>query len=162
MVTLFIDDDVQLLQTIQDNATDSNLLLHVASTWDEGLALFLTLAPSLVIADYNLPGSSLGLRLLLKVRRLRPTTRVILVSGVINPDELQKVEDLGIVDRVLSKGSALNLIQDILGEIRDDSSSDGDSTDWQIFAKSYMDDLKIDESITDGLNDRLQRQIGNL
>lgn len=91
---LLIDDDQQLLDTIASNATEEGLELRTASTWEEGLALFHILAPTLVIADYNLPGSTHGLKLLLEVKRLRPSVRVILVSGVVNPDELRKVEVL--------------------------------------------------------------------
>jgi len=155
---LFIDDDPQLLETIATNAAESGLQLRTASTWDEGLALFHVFAPTLVIADYNLPGSAHGLRLLLEVKRLRPSVRVILISGVVNPDELDRVKSLGVVDRVVSKGSAVETTKQLLEEIASATLTQSDPTNWPALAQAYIDHRGVDQSSVDELDDRLRTQ----
>lgn len=158
MTALLIDDDVNLLETIRSNVEELGLELHTASSWDEGLALFHVVSPTLVLADYNLPGSSHGLRLLLEIRSLRPSVRLVLVSGVVNPDELSKVEALGLVDRVLSKGTGMESTRQILAEVSGASATRDEPTDWTSFAQALVDHRSFDEKAIEELDDRLRSQ----
>jgi DNA-binding NtrC family response regulator len=153
---LLIDDDVQLLETVQRNAEEEQLALDIADSWDRGLALFQARAPDLVIADYNLPGSAYGLQLLLEVKRLRPAVRVVLISGVVDPEELDRVEQLGLVDRVMSKGSAIETTKELLNEIREANNAQTQPTDWPVAARSLVERLKLDKKAIDELDDRLR------
>ncbi len=161
-VALLIDDDPGLCQTLESNAAEEGLALRTASTWNEGLALFHVLSPDLVIADYNLPGSEHGLRLLLAVKRLRPAVRVILISGVVNADELRRVEELGVVDRVISKGAGIQATRQLLDEIRDSAGHSRRPTDWVALAKALIDFHALDKSSIDELDDRLRTDIDRL
>ena len=156
---LLIDDDRELVETIRSNAAEEGLDLDVATSWDEGLALFQTRAPDLVIADYRLPGSRHGLRLLLAVKQLRPAIRVVLISGEVNPEELAKVEELGIVDRVMSKGSAIETMESLLDEIKDANSKHLQPTDWPQVAQSLGERLKLDQKKVDELDDRMKANV---
>ena len=156
--TLLIDDDQQVLDTVQSLASDAGVPIAVAPSWDIGLALFHTLGPDLVIADYSLEGSRHGLQLLLEIKRLRPGVRVILISGVVNPDELGRVQDLGLVDRVMSKGQGTESIRGLLDEIvRADKFSD-EPTDWRAAARRLMEHQAIDEKAIAELDDRMRTQ----
>jgi CheY-like chemotaxis protein len=132
--TLIIDDDVALLDTWTRLAATKGYQVLVASSWDEGLALFHTLSPDLVIADYNLPGSSHGLRLLAEIRRLRPSVRLVLISGAVEPSALDRAESLDVVDRVLSKGDSATARSVVLAEIERASNQADRPTDWRAFA----------------------------
>lgn len=136
--TLIIDDDVGLLNSWTRLANSRGLQVSTASSWDEGLALFHVLSPDLVIADYNLPGSKHGLRLLAMIRRLRPSVRLLLISGAVEPSTLAQVEPSDVVDRVLSKGETAEATEVVMKEIRDASDRSGDRTDWRAFATAFL------------------------
>ena len=110
-----------------DGASSVGLELKTAATWDEGMALFHALSPELVIADYNLPGSTHGIQLLAEVRRLRPSVRLLLLSGVVGTDALDEAKRIGAAHRVLAKTS--ESIPVILKEIQKASASAEEHTD---------------------------------
>ena len=147
-LALLVNDDQQLVASVAASAGTSGLDLITATSWDEGLALFHVLSPELVIADYNMPGSRMGLQLLAEIRRLRPSVRLVLVSGYLDAQDMTQVATLDLVDRTLTKGSAVETAQAILGEIRTASESAPGPTDWPAFARAYVQAARVsDESI---------------
>src|SRR5271156_380994 len=117
-LALLVDDDQQLVASIAASADASRLDLITATSWDEGLALFHVLSPDLVIADYNMPGSRLGLQLLAEIRRLRPSVRLRLGSGYLDERDMARVAALDLVDATLTKGAAVETARAIVDEIR--------------------------------------------
>jgi DNA-binding NtrC family response regulator len=158
---LLIDDEVDLRATLEAAASEIGLELRTAGTWDEALALFHALSPELVIADYNLPGSAHGLRLLMEIKSLRPSVRVILISGVVDAAELQRAEDLGLVERVLSKGDSIASTKAMLEEIRRADAAGQSGTDWKSVAQSYVDNREIDHEAFEALDAVLRNQAEN-
>lgn len=157
-LALLVDDDQQLVASVAASAGTSGLDLITAASWDEGLALFHVLSPELVIADYNMPGSRMGLQLLAEIRRLRPSVRLVLVSGYLDAQDMAQVAALDLVDRTLTKGSAIETAQTILSEIRavSESAESPGPTDWPAFAGAYVQAARVsDESI-----DRLDKLFG--
>lgn len=155
-LALLVDDDQQLVASIAASADASRLDLITATSWDEGLALFHVLSPELVIADYNMPGSRMGLQLLAEIRRLRPSVRLVLVSGYLDAQDMARVVALDLVDRTLTKGSAIETAQAILSEIGAVSEPEPGPTDWPSFARAYVQAAHVlDESI-----DRLDELLG--
>jgi CheY-like chemotaxis protein len=147
-LALLVDDDQQLLASVTASAEASRLDLITAASWDEGLALFHVLSPELVIADYNMPGSRMGLQLLAEIRRLRPSVRLVLVSGYLDEQDMARVAALHLVDSSLTKGSAIETAQAIVGEIQEVSESVPGPTDWPAFARAYVQAVRVsDESI---------------
>jgi ActR/RegA family two-component response regulator len=151
---LIVDDDVPLLDTWTRLIEANGLTAETADSWESGLTAFHVLSPELVIADYNLPGSAHGLKLLAEVRRLRPTVRLILISGVVEPSQLAAAESLGIANRVLSKGDSDNAIDAIIEEIRSVTDDASSSTDWALFADAWTHAASIDSVALEEL-DRL-------
>jgi ActR/RegA family two-component response regulator len=151
-LALLVDDDQQLLASVAASARTSGLDLMTAGSWDEGLALFHVLSPELVIADYNMPGSRMGLQLLVEIRRLRPSVRLVLVSGYLDAQAMAKVEALDFVDATLTKGSAVETAQAILGEIRTASERAPGPTDWRAFARAYVDAARVSDEDIDQLD----------
>jgi ActR/RegA family two-component response regulator len=153
---LLIDDDEGLLASIRRAAEAKGLDLATAADWDEGLALFQILGPNLVVADYNLPGSRHGLQLLAEVAQLRPSVRLILVSGALTAADLQKVEGLGLVDRVLAKtGSASRLVE----EISSAASRAEEAIDWAAGAEAFLTREEVSTVDLDALDDTLRTKI---
>ncbi|MHB1527681.1 MAG: response regulator [Candidatus Dormibacteria bacterium] len=135
---LLIDDDIALCESLKRTATLQDLELLTASNWSDGLSLFQVRSPDLVIADYNLPESRNGLHLLLEMKRLRPSVRVILLSGYIDVADISTVERLQIIDRALSKSASPNLIGELMTEIADAKKLSEASTDWRAFAAAHQ------------------------
>ena len=149
---LLIDDDQSLLESIGRLVVLNHLRLDMAATWDEGLGLFRVLAPSVVIADYHMPNSRNGLQLLVEIKRLRPSVRVVLVSAYINDEDVKRVEALNIIDRALRKIDLMQTVENILDEIRCANESD-DHTDWVAFAKARVHVAKASREELDQLDE---------
>ena len=137
-IALLIDDDRSLLNSIRRLADLSDLRLDIADTWGEGLGLFHVLAPRVVIADYHMPGSLNGLKLLAEIKRLLPSVRVVLVSAYINDEDVERIEALNIVDRALRKIDLKQTVEHILDEIRRANETDDEHTDWVAFAEARV------------------------
>ena len=135
---LLIDDDHSLLNSIRRLADLLDLRLDIADTWGEGLGLFHVLAPRVVIADYHMPGSLNGLKLLAEIKRLLPSVRVVLVSAYINDEDVERIEALNIVDRALRKIDLKQTVEHILDEIRSANETDDEHTDWVAFAEARV------------------------
>jgi ActR/RegA family two-component response regulator len=155
---LLIDDDVNLLASVKRAAELAHLDLATAATWDEGLGLFHVLSPNLVVADYNLPGSRHGLQLLAQIRRLRPAVRVILVSGYLDEADMDRVRALDLVDRALTKGSAVETAREIVGEVRAAQASANDPADWKGVADASLTAASVSEEALDELDAILRKK----
>ena len=154
---LLIDDDEYLLESLRGAVEAAGLGLRTANTWDEGLALFQAISPDLVIADYNLPGSKHGIQLLMRMRQLRPSVRLILLSGYVNDDYQERVENLGLVDLVLQKGS--HAVEVILDEVRNATAAEQTPTSWQGFAHSFQTAEEVSADKVNELDASLRSKI---
>src|SRR5436190_1493564 len=99
--TLLIDDEVNLVQSIKAAFDIRGLDLDTALSWDDGLQLFRVGLHDLVIADYNLPGSKLGLKLLARIKQLHPSSKLILISGYFDASAEELLPQTNLVDRFL-------------------------------------------------------------
>jgi DNA-binding NtrC family response regulator len=159
-VALLVDDDQQLLASVDATAKAAGLDLVTASSWDEGLALFHVLSPNLVIADYNMPGSRLGLQLLVEIRRLRPSVRLVLISGYLDGDDMAQVMALDLVDATLTKGTAIETARAVLSEVRTAAEVADAPTDWKAYANAYLGAATVSESSVDELDGIFERKLG--
>jgi CheY-like chemotaxis protein len=158
--SLLVDDDQNLLASVAAAAKAEELDLVVAGSWDEGLALFHILSPELVIADYNMPGSRMGLQLLAEIRQLRPSVRLVLVSGYLDAGDMAEVAALDLVDATLTKGSAIETARAVLGEVRMLSDSAPSPTDWMAFARAYLHAAGVSAENVDRLDELFSVKLG--
>src|SRR6185369_8741039 len=77
---LIIDDDASLRRVLEYNLLEAGYAVTAAASGEEGLALF-TVAPyPLVITDMKMPGMY-GMELLSAVKKISPTTLVIMITA---------------------------------------------------------------------------------
>jgi len=155
---ILIDDEQTFAMSIKSLFEAASLELDCASTWQEGLDGFRVGQHELVIADYNLPGSNHGLKLLLEARRLRPSSRLILISGALNEEKAAElVPRAGLVDKYLPKDSSL--AEKILAEAGDAVKRARETTDWTRVAASHLNRAKLDDADIDELDKALRLQM---
>ncbi len=157
---LLIDDDEGIRRSLARAAELSGLALDTAASWDEGLAAVQVYAPELVIADYNLPGSRHGLKLLMEIRRLSPSVRLLLLSAYIGENDVADIERLGLVDRAIPKTGAANTTDELLAEIVEAEKRSQQDTDWAAYAVASREAKAVDQSDLDTLDERLKRSGG--
>lgn len=149
---LLIDDDTQITQSAIDLVRDQGLTLETANSWDEGLEKFYALSPDLVISDFNLPGSEMGLNLLLKISKLRPSVRLILLSAYLNEEDADRIRELDLVHDVVRKISPVETARRIIEEVRQASLRAGEPTDWKGFAAAAGRIQEVDEGALEALD----------
>ena len=79
--SLLVEDDDAFASELVSALADRGLELDRASTWEEGLELFRVNGYELVIADYNLPDTEHGLKLLASMKSAMPSSHLVLISG---------------------------------------------------------------------------------
>lgn len=152
---LLIDDDADLVERIKSTVATYGFEISTASNWDEGFELFNANAPDLVIADYNLPGSKLGLRLLYEISRLRPSVRLVLFSAYLNETDVAKVLELGLVDRAFRKVDPVVTAEAVIEEVERAAGRSMDATDWAAFGRSTAERTAVSEEDLDKLDSYL-------
>ncbi|WP_198165913.1 response regulator [Agromyces laixinhei] len=152
-----IDDDAAIRESITRAVAASGLNLELADSWEAGLEAFFALGPELVVADYNLPGSEMGLELLLRVARARPSVRLILFSAFLTDDDAEEILAVGPVDRVLSKKDPMFAAKEILAEIANAKLRSQMPTDWVAFSRASLDRHDVDEEAFRNLDRILRR-----
>lgn len=80
LAILVVDDDPIMLRMLEATLRTDRHTVGVASDTTEALELFQSRAWDVVLTDLNMPGRS-GEALAQEVKRLAPTTAVILMSG---------------------------------------------------------------------------------
>lgn len=103
---LLVDDDLQLLGTLQRLFQIWGHECVTVSTPEEALDLFVRLWPPLVVSDYDfgLRSATTGVDFLDQVRTLHPDTRRVLLTGA-----LLAPAETTVAHRVLRKGNMANL-----------------------------------------------------
>lgn len=139
--TLLVEDDDKLADTLCNAFREANVRVEHARDWQSGLELFRAGGHELVIADYNLPGSEHGLLLLLQVKVLMPSTRIVLISGALTPQAEAELEPLNIIDAYFSKDSIL--VSRLLPWVEEAHDRAAELTDWQRFADGHLSDPAV-------------------
>jgi DNA-binding NtrC family response regulator len=136
--TLLVEDNDGLAMSLVSAFNDHNLNIERAQSWEEGLRSFRAAGHELVIADYNLPGSEHGLLLLLQVKQLLPSTRLVLISGALSQQAERALKPPGLIDAYFRKH--VGLADDLLPWITDAFERAHQPTDWRRFASGHLSD----------------------
>jgi DNA-binding response OmpR family regulator len=91
---LVIDDNPHVVDILGSYLRGEGYGVLGALTSDEGLKLAILSRPELVLLDIALPGTN-GIELLKRIRSINPTSRVIMVTGNIDPALARKALELG-------------------------------------------------------------------
>lgn len=136
--TLLVEDNDGLARSLVSAFNDEGLSVDRARDWDDGLRRFRVGGHELVIADYNLPGSEHGLLLLLQVKQLLPSTRLVLISGALSQRAERALEPLGLIDAYFRKH--MGLADELLPWVTDAFKRARQPTDWRRFASGHLSD----------------------
>jgi DNA-binding NtrC family response regulator len=153
---LLIDDDEQIIESARDLVQDQGLVLETATSWAEGLSKFHAYSPDLVISDFNLPGSDMGLNLLLKLARVRPSVKLILISAYLNEEDASNIEALGLIDQVVRKTTPIETARKILAAVSEAAAHSHDHTNWVDFANASSRVHDVDDEAFAKLDDYLR------
>jgi DNA-binding response OmpR family regulator len=156
---LLIDDEKDFSDSIQEFFKAKRVALDRASSWEEGVQMFRTGLHELVIADYNLPGSSHGLQLLAVIKPLRASSELILISGAISsiPESLLKVS--GLVNDYIPK--TRELPQLLLEKARNAVKRAEEPSNWEEIAKAHIASSEIDKAKLEKIDKLIRRNIDN-
>lgn len=153
--TLLVEDEAEVAQSYLDRFDEeAGLRLDWADTWEKGLAMFRVAGYPLVIADYNLPDSQHGLQLLVFMKRLVPSSRLVLISGAMSPHAENLAKTIEFLDGFYPKRVGVGDL--LLREVQQVADHSDDPTDWRRFAnghltdpRTYQDELdQIDAALT--------------
>lgn len=155
---LLVEDDEAFGQSLVDAIEERGLGLDWASTWDDGLELFRVNAYELVISDYNLRETDHGLRLLVRMKQLIPSSTLVLISGALTPGAERMVPDVDILEAYLSKsdGGTIAALAELIEQAEQRARQ---PTDWRAFAAGHLADLERDYPQVDRIDELLRREV---
>lgn len=94
---LVIDDEVPTLDMLTLFLSACGYSVFTAENEPSGLAVFKKENPAIVLTDIKMPGED-GLSILKKIKKMRPETEVIVITGHGDKDLAQKALDLDACD----------------------------------------------------------------
>lgn len=113
---LVIDDDAEMLESLAMALEDHGYRVLTASNGRKGLRMFRQHQPDVVLTDIIMPEED-GIGTLLQVRRERPETRIIALSGQVESwNYLSVAKKLG-ADAAVAKGRHLGVLIETLARL---------------------------------------------
>jgi DNA-binding NtrC family response regulator len=156
-LTLLVEDKQEVADGYLWLFDDEGIKADHAKEWDEALAMFRVGFYELVIADYNLPGSKMGLQLLVTMKRLVPSSRLILISGAMSPRAEKLAASIPFLDGFYPKTSGLGEI--LLDEARRAANHAADPTDWRRFGAGYLAAPNNEDTDLQRIDDELRADV---
>jgi CheY-like chemotaxis protein len=91
---LLVDDEKEFVLTLSERLETRNLGSAIAYDGEEALSIMETDAPDVMVLDLKMPGID-GLEVLRRVKREKPATEVIILTGYGSEQEERQAKDLG-------------------------------------------------------------------
>ena len=91
---LVVDDEEDFLSGLQDRLEVRDIKAEIATTGEQALQKLQEDAPEVMILDLKMPGMD-GLEVLRKVKKIYPSTQVIILTGHSTEEARKKAEKLG-------------------------------------------------------------------
>src|SRR5262245_17285474 len=112
MKLLLVDDDADLCAMLQEHFRQQfECDILVANNARDALELLEAEQPEGMLLDVNLRSRLTGFAVLARARKLRPRTKVIMVTGVNDFESIDRAQELGAVDYV-TKPFTVEYLQD--------------------------------------------------
>jgi len=115
---LVIEDDDALNEHVSELLRQSGYRVSNAFTGDDGLRIFRSVNPDVVILDIFMPGKD-GLEALIEMRRENTRAKILLISGkqhLLSKQSLKMAQQLG-ADATLSKPFTGKELLDLVGSL---------------------------------------------
>lgn len=96
---LIIDDDEMMLNVVQKTLEDFGYSVHATADGPQGIAIYKSQLPDVVLLDLGLPSMS-GLDVLKELRALDPAAKIIMVSGYGADETVNQAVRSGVYDFV--------------------------------------------------------------
>ena len=115
---LVIEDDDALNEHVSELLRQSGYRVSNAFTGDDGLRIFRSVNPDVVILDIFMPGND-GLEALIEMRRENTRAKILLISGkqhLLSKQSLKMAQQLG-ADATLSKPFTGKELLDLVGSL---------------------------------------------
>lgn len=116
MVILVIDDQPIVAGALAESLQSAGNEVILAGGGEEGLTILEKVRPDAVFLDLVMPGMD-GLEVLRRIRELDARLPVIILSGWVNAETVERARQLGVSD-VLSKPEALKNAVEALSRSR--------------------------------------------
>jgi len=94
---LIIDDESDIREFTQSYFKKRGIDTFIAANGREGLDIIAAQSPDLVLLDMRMPGMT-GIEVLREMRSRNFQTKVIMVTGIEEPEIIQEAQTLGIID----------------------------------------------------------------
>lgn len=149
---LYIEDDEDIRKYIYEFLERYNSNTFVASSAEEGLALYEKIKPDILIVDINLPKMS-GIELVSKIREKDNFTRIIISTAYTNKEFTLQAIELNITRylvKPLTSKDLLGALEKALNELQKDSTKYFNIDLGEGFSFNLMKELLYkDEKIVD-------------
>lgn len=155
---LLVDDEEEFARSVIDAFKDAGFTVDYAASWEGGEKIFRVGMHDLVIADFDLTGVRDGLRLLARLKDLRPSARLVLISGKSGTVAPETVQSTRVVDRFLVKDG--NLMATLLDEAKASAERAGQASNWTQLAGRHLDASVIDEAYVREIDALMQDALG--
>ena len=109
---LVIDDQPIVAGALAESLQAAGNQVIIAGGGEEGLAILEKVRPDAVFLDLVMPGMD-GLEVLRRIRERDTSLPVVILSGWVSPETIERARQLGVAD-VLSKPEALKNVVDAL------------------------------------------------
>jgi CheY-like chemotaxis protein len=100
MRVLVVEDDPGNRELLRRWLAEWNYVVDTAASAAEGLTSMLAAPAEIILCDIRMPGIHDGLWLVERVRAKWPRTAIIMASGVMELDIVQRAQRLGAIDYV--------------------------------------------------------------
>ncbi len=96
---LVVDDEIEVVRLLKDFLTSKDYEVYTALNGAEALALVKEVKPDIVLLDIIMPGMG-GIDTLKEIKKIDPTTAVIMVTAVIDEELAKRAVNLGAFDYI--------------------------------------------------------------
>ena len=96
---LVVDDEVEVVRLLKDFLTSKGYEVHTALNGAEAIALVKEVKPDIVLLDIIMPGMG-GIDTLKEIKKIDPTTAVIMITAVIDEELANRAVKLGAFDYI--------------------------------------------------------------